>query len=73
MLSLGRRAEIGSDSGNACNSLHTNKMRRPTRKSSTLNITQSHSPESTMDLLMEKIDFTDKAPLKQGLEARDWG
>ena len=46
---------------NPCNSLHTNKLRRLARKGYALNLTQNRPPESTMELLMGAIDFTNKA------------
>jgi hypothetical protein len=56
-----RGQAVQTHSQDACNSLHTNKMQRPSRKSKPSNIIEILPQESTIELRMEAIDFTTKA------------
>ena len=44
----------------ACNSLHTNKLQRPDRKSKSQNIIETLSLQSTIEFFMRTIEFTNR-------------
>ena len=64
-----REASLSAHSQEACNSLHTNKMQYSDRKSKTQNIIETVSLQSTMEFLMQTIDFANSEPTLDSYQA----